>query len=246
MSKPVESNSKPSSRSSRTARAAVAAAVADPIGTWIHDMLRDLRGDAPLLALGCEEASFAAQLAEYGSETVVLDVSGRELAQLARRFPEITFLQHQPSAAVPFEAGSFAAVCCCELLDRALDPAATLRSVHRVLMPRGRLLVTVPDCGAMRKVLAALFGQEKTADSQPRIHQFTRRTLERAVKEAGFSAIRIRSVSVPATVARRRPARRLLLSAIKGATVGASVTPSRRVSSAPSPGLVLAGRASGV
>src|SRR5581483_5808705 len=153
---------------------------------WLHDALCDLPEGAVILALGCEEAFLAPHLLEYASDVTVLDTSGGQIAQLARRFPEISFLPHQPHAPLPFAHDTFDAIWCCDILDRVFDPAAALRDMNRVLAPGGRLLATVPDAGAMRAALQAMRPQDEASANIPRIRSFTRRALARLVREAGF------------------------------------------------------------
>lgn len=157
---------------------------------WVHEWLQGLRHDSTILAVGCEQAFLGPQLAQYSAAVTVLDTSAAQLAQLARRFSEISFLPHDPAHPLPFARDSFDAICGCEFLDRVFDPAVTLREMHRVLAPGGRLLLTVPDHGARRNVFAALFEWgRQMAPSNPRIRHFTRGMLVKLAREAGFTAI---------------------------------------------------------
>lgn len=160
------------------------------IRAWMHDGLQDLPHDSAILALGCEEVFLAPQLTEYSSDVTVLDTSGGQLTQLARRFPDIAFLQHTPGNPLPFAHDTFDAVWCCEFLDRVFDPLNALREMHRVLAPGGRLMVTVPDHGTVRNVLIALFKwDEHFSPTNPRIRHFTRRTLMKLARKAGFEDV---------------------------------------------------------
>ncbi len=159
---------------------------------WMHTGLHDLRPGSTLLAIGCDEAFFAPQLAEYATEVTVLDTSAGQMAQLARRFPAIAFLRHNPSHALPFGAEMFNAIWCCEFLDRVFDPATALREMHRVLASGGRLMVTVPDHGGgpLRPVCAPFFqSDEALVHERPRIRQFDRSDLVKLARQAGFADV---------------------------------------------------------
>jgi ubiquinone/menaquinone biosynthesis C-methylase UbiE len=201
-------------------RRAEAAVQTDYLRAWMHQGLHDLPHDSSVLALGCEEVFLAPHLAEYSAEVTVLDTSGGQLAQLARRFPEISFLQHNPSRPLPFGHDSFDAIWCCEYLDRVFDPAAVLEEMHRVLTPGGRLMITVPDHGTVRNVLIALFNwDEHFAPTNPRIRHFTRGTLGKLVRESGFEQIRTTTGGSVRRIAGGLVPRTLLLQARKGPAV---------------------------
>lgn len=164
---------------------------------WMHDGMQVLPRESTVLALGCEEAFLAPQLAEYSADVTILDSSAAQLAQLARRFPEIAFLPHEPANPLPFAHDTFDALWCCEFLDRVFDPAAALADMHRVLAPGGRLLLIVPDHSGVRGALSALFHrQERSADTGPRVRQFSRRMLVKLARASGFDDVLAESADV--------------------------------------------------
>lgn len=189
---------------------------ADHLRHWLHAGLRGLPAGSAILAVGCEEVFLTTHLAEYATDVTVLDTSGVQMGLLARRFPEISFRQHEPGEPLPFPAETFDAIWCSEFLDRVFDPAVTLREMHRVLAPAGRLLVNVPDHGGVRNMLNALFPwRDASAATNPRVHQFTKAALAKLARTTGFSEVRT------ATAGAVRPApgtgaRSLLLRAKKG------------------------------
>ena len=184
---------------------------------WMHEGLRELPPDSAILAVGCEEALLTPALAEYSADVTVLDTSGAQMGLLARRFPEISFLQHEPANPLPFAHDTFDAIWCCEFLDRTFAPAAVLREMHRVLAPGGRLLVTVPDHGAVRNVLIALFKwDEHFSPSNPRIRYFTKHTLAKLTRQAGFTGIRTATGGAVRRIAGELVPRSLMLRAKKG------------------------------
>ena len=188
----------------------------DDLRSWMHQGLYDLPPEAAVLAIGCEEAFSASHLTEYSSDVTVLDSSPGQVAQLARRFPEIAFLPHAPANPLPFAHDTFDAIWCCEFLDRVFDPIAALREMHRVLKPDGRLLIAVPDHGTVRNVISSLLALDpRGAGAQPRMRCFTRKSLAALVGDANFGSVTLaRRGGVRRLVVARRP-RNLLLRARK-------------------------------
>jgi SAM-dependent methyltransferase len=191
---------------------------------WMQAGLSDLPAGGAVLALGCDEAFLAPHLSEFAADVTVLDTAAGEMAQLARRFPDVDFLQHNPSSPLPFAHDTFAAIWCSEFLDRIFDPAAALREMHRVLAPGGRLLITVPDHGAVRNVLIALFRwEEHFSPANPRIRHFTRSMLARLVRQAGFEQVRICTGGTVRRMAGALVPRTLFLQAVKSPAAVESV-----------------------
>jgi SAM-dependent methyltransferase len=190
---------------------------------WMAEGLQGLPRDSAVLAIGCEEAFLAPQLTAYAANVTVLDTSAGQIAQLARRFPEISFLQHQPTNPLPFMHDTFDAIWCCDFLDRVFDPGAALQEMRRVLMPGGRLLLTVPNHGGMRSIIGAIFHPGETGGSLPRVRHFTKASLALLAGDAGWSEIEIASGAGTRQLAGRLARRSLFLTAKK--EPGARVVP---------------------
>jgi 2-polyprenyl-6-hydroxyphenyl methylase/3-demethylubiquinone-9 3-methyltransferase len=159
---------------------------------WMEQGMKGLPRDSALLAVGCEQAFLAPQLAEYSDDVTVLDTCAGQIAQLARRFPEISFLQHQLTHRMPFAHDSFDAIWCCEYLDRVFDPVAALVELRRILAPGGRLLLTVPNHGAVHSLFGAFFGDDEAAQpTHPRLRHFSKSSLAVLAQDAGWTEIEI-------------------------------------------------------
>lgn len=91
-----------------------------------------------VLDLGCGAGSLREQLA--GLVVIGVDVDPKELAR-NRELPSVC----AESDTLPFAGESFDFVICHHSLEHFRDAAGAVREIRRVLKPRGRLFVSVPD-----------------------------------------------------------------------------------------------------
>ena len=101
-----------------------------------------LNSEAKILDLGCGTGGNLEMLARFGKVTgVEMDPRALELANERGRAPVVTgSLPDQ----VPFEPNSFDCVAMLDVLEHVEQDEAGLVTVHRLLVPGGHLLLTVP------------------------------------------------------------------------------------------------------
>ena len=116
---------------------------------------------------GVEMSAWASQ---YARETYGLDVYTGTLE----------------SAAMP--AASVDVVVMADVIEHLHDPPATMREIHRVLAPGGRLLLLTPDVGS---VMARLAGPRWWGLLDDHYFYFSRQTLRRLLEREGFAVERI-------------------------------------------------------
>lgn len=87
------------------------------------------------------------------------------------------------SQGIDFEAGVFDLVFCLELLEHVVDPYFVLREIHRVLKPKGKLVLSVPNPYHFKEILWNLF---RVKDRQGHLFSWTRQTMEKFSSVAGF------------------------------------------------------------
>jgi SAM-dependent methyltransferase len=94
------------------------------------------------------------------------------------------------------EAGSFDAVSLSHVIEHVIDPLATLERCRELLAPGGSLVCVTPNTASLG---ARSFGRSWLHWDPPRhLHLFDPRSLERAVRSAGF---RVRRVDTPGSTA---------------------------------------------
>jgi 2-polyprenyl-3-methyl-5-hydroxy-6-metoxy-1,4-benzoquinol methylase len=106
---------------------------------------------------------------------------------------------------LPFEAGSFDAVLCGDLIEHLRDPEAFLARVRPLLRAHGRLVLTTPNVANWAMRLGLLAGRwrytERGILDRTHTHLFTRSTLVETLERAGYRVVEL-DFTVPLPVAR--------------------------------------------
>jgi len=143
-----------------------------PFGT--AEILAAVAGARRVLDAGCGGGRLTISLALAGAEVTGIDTSGQRLEQARRRADaagaELTLLEGDFNAKLPFADASFDAVTSRLALMAADDPVATLRELQRVLEPGGRLVTVLwaspaenPWFSVPREAIGAVLGEERAS-----------------------------------------------------------------------------------
>jgi SAM-dependent methyltransferase len=143
------------------------------IARFLKPALRSLP-PGNVLDVGCGEAPWAEYLPPACTLTK-LDVGHSADFGMAARPDIIRF----DGAAIPFSDAVFAATLCVEVLEHARCPEKLLAEISRVLVPGGRLFLTVPWSARAHHLPYDY-------------HRFTRERLKEMLEAAGFAGIEIR------------------------------------------------------
>lgn len=104
---------------------------------------------------------------------------------------------------LPFADGAFQAVTFCDVIEHVREPVATLGECRRVLAPGGWLLVITLNA---HSVARPLLGRSWAWHRDPtHLHMFSRRSLSRALRAAGFAPPRLSTVFNLLTVGESNP-----------------------------------------
>ncbi len=151
-----------------------------------RDFLLDrvVPGEA-VLDLGCGLGEFTAALAEHGALVTGCDVAETALALARGRHPGIEFVLSGEE--LPFGDESFDVVWAGEVLEHVQDGLGLLGEVRRVLRPGGRLVLSTPDHGPLRRLRLGLSATAFERHFDPRsdhVRFFTARTLRGTLEAA--------------------------------------------------------------
>ena len=155
------------------------------------------------LDLGCGDGRFTAELARIGAAATGVDIAEAALNRARAAHPDLDFRLAPFDGPLPFDDVSFDVVWTSEVIEHVADTARWLSEVRRVLVPRGRLLLTTPSHGRLR---VAVSGMEAFSDPLgDHLHLYTRGSLTALLGEFGFDEISVRTAGGPPLL------RRLLL-----------------------------------
>jgi len=158
-------------------------------------LLARVRPGERVLDVGCGEGTFCAELAGAGADPVGVEVAQRAVERARERHPGLSFLLVEPHGPWPLEDASFDVVWASEVIEHVADTARWLSEVRRVLRPAGRLLVTTPAHGRLRRTVIALARFESHfAPLGQHLRFYTRRSLDRLLDDFGFDDVRITAV----------------------------------------------------
>src|SRR5215213_5457306 len=145
-------------------------------------LLGAVRPGERVLDLGCGAGRFVAVLREAGADPVGVELAQAALDRARRNVSGADLRLVAPDGSLPLPHGEFDVVWCSEVLEHVPDTIALLTEVRRVLKPGGRLLVTVPDHGRLKRALIALVHHEAHYDPLGQhVRFYTRRSLTRAL-----------------------------------------------------------------
>lgn len=151
-----------------------------------------------LLDLGCSGGLFAERARVAGHQ--VTGVDAVEVPGVRERTDR--FFLADLDAGIPAEAGGrYDVVIAGDVIEHLRQPVAMLREVRRVLRPGGQLLLSVPNFGhwyPRLRVATGLFGYDRRGIlDNTHVRFFTRSTLRRSVRSAGFDIAEERATGLP-------------------------------------------------
>jgi len=141
-----------------------------------------------ILDVGCGAGLALDYAREFGWQTYGIDVDEAAVARARARGHEARVGE---VGDLPYSSEFFDVVRIWHTLEHLPHPLVTLREVHRVLKPGGRLWLEVPNIGS---AAAAVFRSRWFALDAPRhLQSFSPRTLERMLREAGFGEVALKT-----------------------------------------------------
>ena len=186
---------------------------------WAWDWRRGLlwaetRPGDRALDLGCGAGRFLTVLDAAGAEPIGVDISERALERARRVAPRADIRRLEADGSLPIGHGSIDLVWCSEVIEHVADVGQLLGEVRRVLAPRGRLLVTTPSHGRLRRtVLAATRFDAHFDPLGQHVRFFSSTSLRHALENSGLEVDRLSAAGGPPLLRQTLVARALRPSA---------------------------------
>jgi SAM-dependent methyltransferase len=180
---------------------------------WAWRRRRDLllgatRPGERVLDLGCGAGRFLAALTDAGREPIGVELAAAAAERARRNVPGADVRLVAPDGSLPLGHGEVDLVWCSEVLEHVPDTVALLTESRRVLRRGGRLLVTVPDHGLLKRTLIALARYETHYDPLGQhVRFYTRRSLGHALRSTGFEQVAFAPLGGPPLLRRALVAR---------------------------------------
>jgi glycosyltransferase involved in cell wall biosynthesis len=166
-----------------------------------HASMLEMLSDLPpsrILDLGCSGGLFAERARAAGHHVTGVDYM--EIPGVAERTDR--FFVVDLEAGIPAEVGDgYDVVIAGDIIEHLARPVDVLKQIHRVLRPGGQLLLSVPNFGhwyPRARVVTGLFGYDRRGIlDNTHLRFFTRSTLRRTVRAAGFDILEESATGLP-------------------------------------------------
>jgi SAM-dependent methyltransferase/UDP-N-acetylglucosamine transferase subunit ALG13 len=111
---------------------------------WERLTTDELRGAGPHLDIGCGTGDFLASLARAGRSCFGVDVHPGYVTKAREQHPALPITRVSLTGQLPFADGHFASVSMLDVLEHCADDEQLPQEAHRILLPGGLLVLTVP------------------------------------------------------------------------------------------------------
>lgn len=155
-----------------------------------------------LLDVGCGNGSFAAGFLKAGFAVAGIDMTDEQVATARARGVDAR-VHDLGSGPLPFPDQSFDGAFAGEVIEHIVDTSTFLADIRRILKPGGYLVLTTPNLASAENRARLLFGlypiwtEFRLEGGQGHVRSYTRKTLERHLRETGFAVERVKGNWVP-------------------------------------------------
>jgi SAM-dependent methyltransferase len=159
----------------------------------LDDILKEGCGFGRLLDIGCNYGFFLRTCETY-FDAHGLDISRYAICRAKLHAPTANVMLGDVRMGLPYKDGTFDVVTMFDTLEHLANHGCVLRDVCRILKPGGLLTLTTPNRWSINSIL---FGRDYWFKRDAtHVVLFSRGSLKRALSEAGFGHVRLRTISL--------------------------------------------------
>lgn len=156
-------------------------------------------GGKRALDVGCAQGHLLGELAIRGWKCIGIDANSSDVTTCMAR--GLIAMELDITTDLPASLGSFDLVVLADVLEHLPDPLRVLRSVHSLLNPRARIVISVPNVAHVSVRAQLLFGRFRYSTRGildcTHLRFFTRRTVMELLSDSDFSIHQITASAVP-------------------------------------------------
>lgn len=145
-----------------------------------------------ILDFGCGKGVITSEIATINPDVKLygVDVSDDALRATKKKLPQITVKKITDGGKIPFQDNFFDFVIASDVLEHVYDTENAFIELSRVLKKNGRILISVPYNGLLKRVLISAFFFEKVfTPYSPHIRHYTKNSLSKALTSVDLKII---------------------------------------------------------
>ena len=145
-----------------------------------------------ILDYGCGTGHIFKKIQEMNPESTLIgaDISPLAVKSISKRFKKNKFHVVFDGKKLPIKTSSIDFIAAFDVIEHTVDTDLLLKEFHRVLSPKGRILISTPYHGVIKNILISLIGFETVFDPfGVHIRFFTKQSLQEALKKRGFALL---------------------------------------------------------
>ncbi len=151
-------------------------------------VLRHLRNKGKILNVGCGRGFESREFKKAGHYVVGTDIS-KKVLKFSRKLQDESYLLDAQEK-MPFRRDSFDTIYAGELLEHLPFPSLFLKEAYKVLKPKGKLIVIVPNIARFRNRVSILFN--KLPFNEEHLHELTTEHVKKLFSDAKFKIVYMR------------------------------------------------------
>lgn len=152
-----------------------------------------------VLDIGCARGHLLEDLAVQGWKGIGIDTDAADVATCIAR--GLVAVEFDITTGLPASLGSFDLVVLADVLEHLPDPLRVLRSVHSLLNPGARIVVSVPNVAHLSVRAQLLFGRFRYSTrgilDSTHLRFFTRRTVMELLTDSDFHVHQTTASAIP-------------------------------------------------